>query len=735
MKKALFWFAAISALALIAGCKNDPAPVPGPDTGEAQEMTFKATLAAIDAAPAVAFAKGDMITLYDSKSSSEFTASGDGSSTTFTGKAVKSDSYSAVYPKLANPARYGGKVNVTVPVIQKAGNGKIPEGGIATASTTSDQLDFSWLTGIIGLTIPESEKVVSLEISAADGEMIAGDIQVGVSDGSLGGGSSNKIILQADSFAGEFFAVALPCTLTEGLTLTVVDEDGRRAVKKVPASRIVTGEVLDLGSQGDFPWSTDSVNPDPTDVDKVTVLKVSFDKADFNLISDGGFEDLVEDFGLYTSWQFPAFWEDILEIVDGHSGDKAMKLYNDVPGVWWDVVAQTIALHPGNKYTYSAWVDRNCPDVYQGVRMWPGEFLPAEINGPDTYESPGWKNYTLTFEQADDRQWGDMFIGIWGSPDSYVAIDDVSVIPEGYPPLSSIKPADVVAQTGINNKTYDEITNHDKAVVIKGLDNEYIIAFSNVTIGGVTYDNATAIAENEGGRLTIKEVNKKGAAAVPFLEKDEGESAIVPDGGFTYNGKIYLHYYAKTWVDEDWEDNFGASRAGFVVSEDGGRSWSKCAGEWDGDGDYVSCSFWIKDDVLYVCGNASGREDGWYCTMRFARADLNKDFTDPSQWEYLDVTNWVNSEYREEETSVSIMGSRGENALVYVPKWDRWVLIYRSGQRGGLVYRDASDIDGDWSCEKLIAFEEDWGSLYAPSVLDVTADGDIVLATSILYDF
>ena len=134
--------------------------------------------------------------------------------------------------------------------------------------------------------------------------------------------------------------------------------------------------------------------------------------------------------------------------------------------------------------------------------------------------------------------------------------------------------------------------------------------------------------------------------------------------------------------------------------------------------------------MLYMVGSYAGRHIGWFNTFGFARINASEDFTDPTKWEYLTPTaGWVDTEVG--DLPVVLMGSNGEPALVYNGKWQRWMLIYR-GILGGLVFRDADSIDGDWSAEKLLVKDSETARFYAPSVLDVTSDGDIILLASAL---
>jgi len=696
------------------------------------DMTFNASLEAITGGPDATFATGDAITIYDQKSGNKFLITGSGGNATFSGQAIVSDSYSAVYPALDNTFRYGGKFNATIPTNQKQNAGAMPDGAIAIAHTSGTDLSFHYVTGFLKVNIPADQDVVSIEVSSVGEEAISGGARIPLEENSPieMSAPSSRVTLSSDALSGIYYIAVIPATLSKGYSLTAVDEFSRRASITVESEvSIEPGSVFDLGTLTNLQWSDDVENPNPTLVPGVHMIKAGFDKADFNMISDGGFENLDPNNPFTgTSWQFPDA-AGVLSIVDGHTGNRAARLDNATPGIWYQLT-QTIALHEGSTYHYSAYINRTTPHMYNGVVDYLSKFR-NEINGPSTYEGEGWKLYENEFTVGADDRWGDMFMGLWGDAGAYSIIDDVKIVPKDYS-ASSIETASIATLKQMNNKTFDEVTDADKTVIFGIGGGKYVIAFSNVTVRGVVYDNAVAIAEASSiaDGISIRKLVKQGIKLVPFLEKAENEISVVPNSGFTYNGKIYLHYYAKSAQDAGNPDSWTASRAGFVVSSDGGLTWTKCSGEWLGNGGYVESSFCIKDGVLYMLGNAAGRESSHFTTMRFARVSLDKDFTNPEEWEYFNRIRWEKTETA--DLPVCLMGSRGENAIVYNPKWNRFMIIYRSGIHGGLVFRDAETIDGDWSGEKILLKDPDGVKLYAPSVLEVTEDGDIDIAASVL---
>ncbi|MBR0298764.1 MAG: DUF4185 domain-containing protein [Bacteroidales bacterium] len=726
MKAFRFFFMALAAVALLA-CEKDPKD-PGTNA-VAEDMSFEATITAVTGGPAAAFAKGDAITVFDTKTGNQFKAEGDGATATFTGKAIKSDSYAAVYPALENAARFGGKASATIPANQTAVKNAAPAGGIAVAYTTDNKLAFKYVTALLKVTVPADQKILAVEVNALGGELLAGDAKITLdANAAAEVTGSSKVVLSAQApLDGVYYAVVAPATLSKGYEITVTDEHSRRATVTVSAAATIeAGKAFELAALNNLAWSEDVENPNPTAVPGAALYKVSFSKADFNMISDGGFENInPENIKALTAWQFP----NEASVAEGHTGNQAIMIDNPSPGIWLQL-AQTLGLRMGRTYQYSAYIKRTTPHMYNGVVSYLSG-IRNEINGPSTYvEGADWTLYENEFVQPQGDKWGDMFMGCWGDAGAYAIVDDVKVVPKGYT-ASSIETAATTAIETFNNKTFNEITGASKVIAFKGLDGKYVVAFAGLTVDGVEYGNGVAIAESESlaSGLSITKIIKSGISPVPFLEPAEDELAIVPNAGFAKDGKLYIHYYALIGVNPENADAWTVSRAGFVVSEDGGATWTKCAGEWLSNERYVEASFFEKDGVLYMVGSYPGRAIGIFNTLGFARCDLTKDFTDPTQWEYLTPEGWVATEVG--DLPVITMGSNGECAVVYNAKWERWMVIYRS-VLGGLVFRDADSFDGDWSGEKLLVKDTETARFVAPSVLEVTADGDLIIAASLL---
>ena len=116
------------------------------------------------------------------------------------------------------------------------------------------------------------------------------------------------------------------------------------------------------------------------------------------------------------------------------------------------------------------------------------------------------------------------------------------------------------------------------------------------------------------------------------------------------------------------------------------------------------------------------------------KADASLDITDPANWDYYTVNatkySWAHGDQdaaAPQDPLRLICGSRSEPALVWNPKFERFMLIYRDEKQEGLVYRDAGSIEEDWSGEKPLAYDDIAAGMYAPSVIDVDENGDLFM--------
>ncbi|MBQ4279155.1 MAG: DUF4185 domain-containing protein [Rikenellaceae bacterium] len=711
------------------------------DTNDPVALSFLASVPTVTDGPALAWKAGDAISVFDSKGNKQFSTTASGEQAAFTGEVVLGNStFSALYPYASDASLTGGKISVNIPATQEGVAGSYaPAGFYAVAytklnSTDDPALSFTNVPAFLKISLSEADGVGSVKITAKNGEKIAGAADVTIAEDiavEAGTSAEASITLTGNKLNGTFYILAIPQTLSDGYTISMLNTDNDMMyVKEVSGSvELTANATLDLGTYSSIAW-TPAVNPNPTTVPKLSLIQASFKEGEFNVLSEPGFENYPSSALSYrTNWRIDA----AATAVEGHSGSVAVTLPNLTPGKFFDVAKQCVALRPNTDYNYSVWAKAGVGGVYNGVRAFDGVGQTLnEIKGPTWAPNDQWTNLALKFNSKQNF-YGDVFAGIWGDPGGYFTVDDFKLIPANYAGGPSMDPSSASVLGTVKNTTFSEISSLGKAVMWKGIDGKLRIALSNITVNGTHYDNAIAItdAEDINGAVSIASFVKSEGALAPIMAPGDGETSIVPNAAFTLNGKTYLHYYAKTGDGTD-ANKWTASSAGFLVSEDDGKTWTKSAGTWSGTGCFVEAGFCQKDNYIYMAGSKAGRGgsgDMWL-NMYVARSNASSDITDPTQWEYFDGTAWQsgNEQVCNIKTCCITVGCAGEPALVYNPKFNRFMMIYRSNVHGGIVYRDADAVDGYWSGEKILADDDLASGIFAPSVLEVTANGDLLMA-------
>lgn len=728
MKTYKLYFAALSLVTLAACNDNDPADL----KSQPAVMNFTASIEEITGGPAQSWGASDAISVFDGKANNIFTTAEGGATAEFSGTAnTRAEAFRAICPEIPGVERYNGKVAVTIPSSQDGVAGRVAPGASwAVAYTPNDRsgnLHFVNLCAYLRITLRRADDVVSVQLQSNRGEPLTGPVRVGLFEEptiELASGNSPSVALTGNALDGTFYLAVLPQLLEGGYTLTMTNSEELKHT--VVVSKEVAFErntAYDLGTYSNIPWVA-AVNPNPTQLPAASVIRAGFADCEFNVVSEGDFEEFTSmPIGYRTSWRTHA--ESVATA--GHGSETAIRLENPTPGSWKEMGVQTVPLRPSTEYVYSAWAQASVRNVYNGVRCFPGNSL-QEIAGGTWAPVESWTHLTKQFNSGNNY-FGDVFFGIWGDPGAFFAIDDVRLIPVGYD-KRSIKTASSSVLSTIANTSFDEVTELGKAIAWRGTDGKIWMALSNATVNGRHYDNAIAYtdAERLENGVTITRFAKSGGTLTPICETRTGEISIVPNAAFVLGDKTYMHYYAKTAdiSPNEWR----ASAAGFLVSTDGGKTWTRSPKSWSGEGRFVEASFTQKDGYLYMAGASAGRQpETYWANMFVARAALTADITDPAQWDYWTGKEWASGDESvcQQPSCCITTGCAGESALVYNARFDRFQMIYRSGTHGGLVYRDADAVDGFWSGEKLIIDDDAAGASYAPSVIDVTEDGELLM--------
>lgn len=731
------FFIALLALAGLSACQEpEEAIVPNVPGQFDLTATFEVT-----EGMSFTWAANDEITVYDGKSVNPFVTAEGGEAAVFSGLAnKKAEMLQAIYPA-TNGGRYSGKVNVTLPTSQDAVAVFPKERALfaANASTSAGALKFQPVVSFLKITLDKRDRVVSLELKANAEEPLTGAVKVDLAGLSAEPAEAAVpyVMMTGLNMDGANYMAVLPQTLSQGYTLSFVCDDERRYSVSVPAEAVFEqNKIYDLGSYSDIQWET-ILNDKPTALPSAVLVKAGFQEAEFNMVSEGSFEYYPDQEIRYrTPWLVDSPWA---ATVNGHDGTPAL-CFDLTPDKFnWHQIVQVCALRQNKNYVHSAWATTTHFNTYFACKVWPSGGL-QEIGGGTWGPTEEWTKISHIVNPGNDIL-ADVYVGAWWEPVMVAQYDEISIIPEGYTAKSTAPKSQEKIGTVIN-ATFDKVDNLGKVIAWKNSKGKICFILSDFTVNGVHYDTAVAQTEDTEltGNLTIALFAKSAGKFIPISVPGEGIVSIVPNDVFLLNGKTYLHYYAKKWQNPDNADDWTVDHAGFLVSEDDGVTWTKCNGKWSGNGTFCSASFVEKDGMLYMLGTNAGRKirhlihEFHRSNFYFARVSTDKDITDPKNWEYYNCKEWTNVEtiYTDDGADANriVMGSRGECALVWNPKFERFMMIYRDGRQEGLVYRDAASVDDEWSGEKPLAYDDLAAGIFAPSVLEVTDNGELILFAS-----
>lgn len=759
------FLAAALMLTVAVACEKEPGKENGGGT-DYQELTFSATAANV-AGVETGWSAGDAISIFDGKANQKFTATAAGASTSFSGTAnAKADAFMAVSPYSADYKRTSGKVAVQIPASQKAvANGLDAAGAyqVAYAKTATDALSFSFMPAIVKFTVAPGNDVVAVTIAAKGEETIAGTANLTLSENpsceAYGEGSS-KVTLTG-SLSGTFYAAVIPANVS-GFVVSFTNTSDFRAEVEVRGAELKSGVVTDLGSFESFDW-VEAANPNPTNVVGAVIMKSSFKTADFNLVSDGGFEDYPN-----STWKWADPESPAPAIITGHNSDKAIRLERTHDGGNMSNLEQACKWQKGEEDTW--WViefdarvskDRNC-DFYSGfgffdaIGNWWKEvnghpLVPEDVqeNGRFWFNDEQWHHYKLEESCFKGQYKGTVHVGMWGNPDlgpCWSEYDNIIAYPQGYEYRNaSTALASTTVLGSITNATYDQVDGAGKIVAWMDQDNKVKLAFSDVVINGNVV--TSAIAETESADPTSIQISKfyKTAGVMDEILPLEGdEIGFIPDDVFVMDGKTYMHYYTTYFFDPAFTLNWKADKTGFVVSEDNGKTWTAAPKTWLGsewannaDGKFSNAAFANHDGYTYMVGSHAGRDNWLWGQSYAARVADGEDLTDPDAYDYWTNPGWTNKggEGALDDTCPVFQGDRGVNDLIWNPKFQVYQVFYRSDDAHGILYRDSKgpDANGNWywsGSKLLVADSDEVGVLGSISVLKVEDDGSIVFVAS-----
>lgn len=242
-----------------------------------QEITFTAsfddavTKTILTDGNSVHWLPGDCISVSGASTPFVSDATGQCAVTTFTGSAVPSDIYYAVYPYEVVTDWGDAFASVNVPMTQMAVKGTFAdEVNISAASARASDMNmfFRNMLGYIKFTINEnSGSIVSVQVSANGGESLTGEAEITFDKQtglpsliSIPPGSPMNVSLLSESVLapGDYYIAMIPDTYSAGLTLTFTNAEGMMAEKAVVSKLVLEpGKIQNIGTVSGLKFETE----------------------------------------------------------------------------------------------------------------------------------------------------------------------------------------------------------------------------------------------------------------------------------------------------------------------------------------------------------------------------------------------------------------------------------------------------------------------------------------------
>ena len=328
MKKYIQSMMAFAAIVSFASCSSEDNNTTIENESATKVMTFTATQegdeqstrAAISTSDSkvINWEEGDQISIFDGTNNKQFTLK-DGKGTpnaTFTGEALESGSYTAVYPYQSTASLSGNDVtNVTLPATQTATDNSFDKNAaLMMAQSNSNTLNFKNVVGYV--KVKPTFNCTRIDLKAFDNSaVLAGTGTVSYNNGepkldlSNAETKNDAITLTGDIKAGNYYYIAVPpVTLKAGWTIEFTAKDNgklysRKGTKPITFTRNKVTDLGEFATTGDY-WY-DPVRADQ-EVDlglTITIgtknYKVIFAKSN---LTTTGLATNEYDYGDYFAW-------------------------------------------------------------------------------------------------------------------------------------------------------------------------------------------------------------------------------------------------------------------------------------------------------------------------------------------------------------------------------------------------------------------------------------------------
>jgi len=212
----------------------------------------------------------------------------------------------------------------------------------------------------------------------------------------------------------------------------------------------------------------------------------------------------------------------------------------------------------------------------------------------------------------------------------------------------------------------------------------------------------------------------------------------IPTAAIRAAGVDYVHYmniYEWAGGNGRWLTNFSS----LYASYDQGDTWErKKQITFKPDSKFSQICYAKRNGIVYMIGTQAGRGSAAFLA-RFKEEDIEE----IGKYQYWngDLKQWVRN--KEHAATAVIPGPVGEASLIYHEKYERWIIAYsydaaydpKIGKKmHAVVYRDAKELNGNWSALKILASEKDFPGLYSPYFHPLKNQGDKLYFTISLWD-
>ena len=284
MKKYIQSMMAFAAIVSFASCSSEDNNTTIENESATKVMTFTAmqegdeqsTRAAISTSDSkvINWEEGDQISIFDGTNNKQFTLK-DGKGTpsaTFTGEALESGSYTAVYPYQSTASLSGNDVtNVTLPATQTATDNSFDKNAaLMMAQSNSNTLNFKNVVGYV--KVKPTFNCTRIDLKAFDNSaVLAGTGTVSYNNGKptldLSETKDYAITLRGDIKANKYYYIAVPpVKLKAGWTIQFTASDGkvysRKGTNDITFTRNKVTNLGEFATTGDYPARGDIVRAD-----------------------------------------------------------------------------------------------------------------------------------------------------------------------------------------------------------------------------------------------------------------------------------------------------------------------------------------------------------------------------------------------------------------------------------------------------------------------------------------